>query len=98
MAKQQAIIKSCTDDIEHQMRDGCWTCAPYWIKYPLCPICFKANIWTKLNKSGWCEKHHKYFDLGVCSKYVCRMCPFTTNNEKQWHTHIKAHGINMEDL
>ena len=32
---------------QHQMRDHCWNCAPFWERYPACPHCK-----CKLNKVG----------------------------------------------
>jgi hypothetical protein len=31
----------------HQMRDHCWTWAPFWERYPICPHCE-----SRLKKSG----------------------------------------------
>jgi hypothetical protein len=43
---------------EHEFRDGCWGCAPFWWNIPLCPICKK-----KLTEKGYCRNCKKHFDL-----------------------------------
>lgn len=34
-----ATWASCPDNLEHETRDSCWNCAPYWIHFPTCPDC-----------------------------------------------------------
>ncbi len=59
--KQKAIIISCGDRVgqfEHSMRDNCYSCAPFWDLYPICPISKH-----KLSNSGFCKACKKYFDI-----------------------------------
>ena len=54
--KLMPIIKNCCENEgEHNYRDFCASCAPYWYKIPSCSIC--AN---KLKPSGFCSKCKKY--------------------------------------
>mgnify|MGYP001603292437 CR=1 FL=1 len=36
--------------VGHMMRDGCWSCAPYWERVPYCPHC-GARI-RKVSRTG----------------------------------------------
>lgn len=59
MSKENAKYVNCTEDEgEHNYRDYCWNCAPFWYKIPTCPACE-----VKLNKSGFCRQCRKYFAL-----------------------------------
>jgi len=42
----------------HSMRDGCWSCAPYWETFPVCPVHDR-----KLPHSGWCKTCRKYYGM-----------------------------------
>lgn len=68
---KEAIYVECpgvTNDGEfgHSMRDNCWSCAPYWEKYPACPI-HKTMLLTStrhgLEKGGKakCRKCNKFY-------------------------------------
>lgn len=43
---------------EHEWRDNCWTCAPWWWSVPYCVECGK-----KLESSGYCNSCRKYYDV-----------------------------------
>lgn len=63
--KQLAKFKTCLPDTpenraEHEWRDNCWGCAPFWWEYPICPT---HN--DMLTKTGWCRKCRKHYDIGV---------------------------------
>lgn len=36
--------------VAHAMRDNCWSCAPWWEVYPVCP-----THRLKLNETGYCK-------------------------------------------
>jgi hypothetical protein len=60
--KLKAIIVACSESeskMEHQMRDHCYNCAPWWDKFPVCPI-----TGNKLLESGYCRECKGYHDLG----------------------------------
>lgn len=66
MSKQMALVDRCTNHMtpyEHDMRDNCWTCAPFWDVVPLCPVQLPYHP-RKLNESGYCRGCHRYYDLG----------------------------------
>jgi hypothetical protein len=55
--------------VEHMMRDGCYSCAPWWEKIPTCPGCgaklFKLGK-TKCKKCGeWVMVHHKGMEVSA---------------------------------
>ena len=53
----------------HSMRDNCWSCAPYWEKYPTCPIHGQMILTTKTNnKIAWCHKCRKHYDISEETK------------------------------
>lgn len=43
--------------LEHYMRDGCSSCAPYWERFPICPTHRR-----KLPTSGWCKDCRKFYN------------------------------------
>lgn len=48
----------------HAMRDGCWSCAPFWEQYPACPHCqAKLGKWGK-TKCGKCKQFVLVADPG----------------------------------
>ena len=63
MAKSKAVWKKCVGYLSygayvHAMRDGCWSCAPWWEDIPTCP-----THGGKLAESGFCAKGRHYLDL-----------------------------------
>lgn len=43
---------------EHNMRDHCWSCAPFWERIPLCPDCNRRVV-----ESGWCRTCRRYSEV-----------------------------------
>ena len=61
MVKPNAEWIDCegrTGKLEHAMRDYCWTCAPFWGLFPVCP-----TDHTKLAQSGYCRQCRKFYTL-----------------------------------
>ena len=59
--KQKARWGVCASGLtegEHEWRDHCWTCAPFWWEVPYCPVCGK-----KLTDTGYCKSCCKHLDL-----------------------------------
>lgn len=56
MKKNAEMIKCCEDESEHEYRDSCWGCAPFWYHIPTCP---KDKV--KLLVSGYCQVCKKYY-------------------------------------
>jgi len=52
----------------HSMRDGCWSCAPFWEKFPVCPDDdtrlrrSQPKAWDKA-PDGYCRTCRKHFSL-----------------------------------
>lgn len=68
MAKPDAIYVDCpgvTNDgaAAHDMRDGCYSCAPFWARIPICPVHGR-----KLATSGHCKPCRKFYSLDVDDK------------------------------
>lgn len=42
----------------HAQRDGCWSCAPFWERIPVCP-----TDGRKLTEHGFCRTCRKHFTL-----------------------------------
>lgn len=60
-AKPVAIMLVCPGIINdglfgHSMRDACWSCAPFWEQYPVCPV-----HTTKLSQSLYCRACRKHY-------------------------------------
>mgnify|MGYP001608780255 CR=1 FL=1 len=59
-----------TNPFEHEMRDGCWSCAPYWERIPLCPVHNRklkqtestGALWKPVTK-GWCKECRTHYLL-----------------------------------
>jgi len=51
----------------HAMRDGCWSCAPFWERVPLCPLSDgnggHMDRSRKLTSNGYCKACQKHFTL-----------------------------------
>lgn len=67
MPKTDATYIDCpgitTDGLyAHDMRDNCWSCAPFWARIPLCPVCQR-----KLTSTGYCRGCHLHYKLGEVS-------------------------------
>jgi len=61
----------CTDHMshyEHDMRDGCSTCAPYWDEVPMCPDCSTKLSEGASGKVFTCRKCHKRFSWDGAGK------------------------------
>jgi len=61
--KANAVWTRCSDNSsreEHEMRDYCWNCAPYWDWVPRCPV-----DGQKLALSGYCKPCKKYYNIPV---------------------------------
>lgn len=58
MSKQQALILQCSHGEASVEVDHCWTCAPWWHKYPVCPSHKK-----KLSEAGYCKDCKKFYDI-----------------------------------
>ena len=43
---------------QHEWRDNCWTCAPFWWDVPYCPHCGK-----KLTQTGYCKECRKHYEI-----------------------------------
>lgn len=59
--KPVAIMEVCPGVINdgiagHSMRDGCYSCAPFWEQFPACPAHKKM-----LNRSLYCKDCKKYY-------------------------------------
>lgn len=59
--KQQAVMEICAgvrnDGLAgHSMRDGCYSCAPFWEQFPTCPV-HKTQLTTKLYCKA-CRTHY----------------------------------------
>lgn len=59
--KLQAKMVPCPGVINdgivgHSYRDGCWSCAPFWEQYPLCPV-----HETKLSQALFCRTCRKFY-------------------------------------
>lgn len=51
--KKHALFVDCpglSNQQEHEMRDHCYSCAPFWRRVPLCPV-----HRGKLTTTGWCK-------------------------------------------
>jgi len=72
-----AITKTCQALLslgarEHELRDHCWSCAPYWETYPVCPVHATMLKETEpINPEGpyqcikaWCKLCRKHYALG----------------------------------
>ncbi len=61
MEKQKATWGVCASGItegEHEYRDHCSTCAPFWWNVPRCPVHD-----YKLTTNGYCRECKKHYDL-----------------------------------
>lgn len=55
------ILCDGADGVEyHDRQDYCSICAPWWRKYPVCPLHNK-----KLSYKGFCRDCGKYYELRV---------------------------------
>ncbi len=60
MSKPLAVKMPCPGVVSegalaHDMRDYCWSCAPWWAEIYVCPRCSR-----KLLESGFCRRCRKY--------------------------------------
>jgi predicted membrane-bound spermidine synthase len=74
MTRRDAVIVDCPglqDGVfAHAMRDGCWSCAPYWEHVPTCPDCgvmLCAGKGMNRRRSDRCPQCHKFFNTEVRS-------------------------------
>lgn len=44
--------------VAHSRRDGCWSCAPFWEKVPVCP-----EHGNKLSLTGYCRSCRGHYSL-----------------------------------
>jgi len=61
MMKTLARMVECPgmqNSLEHAMREHCWNCAPFWKRYPVCPVHD-----SKLATSGFCKTCQKIYAI-----------------------------------
>lgn len=53
-------FRKCSDnDRNHEWLDYCWTCAPWWDQYPICPDCkVKLNKGKRVDACPKCRKRY----------------------------------------
>lgn len=56
--KAEIITCSKGNETEHAYRDNCYTCAPWWDKYPICPTHKR-----KLTQAGYCKECRHFYDI-----------------------------------
>jgi hypothetical protein len=63
----------------HSMRDGCFSCAPWWERIPLCPTCKR-----KLMKKGKtkCKTCNRFVIVGEDVEEQERMREFRERHER----------------
>ena len=66
----------------HSMRDGCWSCAPYWETIQVCPT---DNVKLRQTETNWTR-----YDPKAPVKGYCRTCRkhFDISNRRGWDSNV----------
>ena len=64
---KQALYVKCTDHVsvqEHEMLDHCFNCAPWWNRFPICPVHkTKLNDVPTNERKGYCKECKTHYEV-----------------------------------